>query len=133
MHEMSLMQQVIDVIQAQLDEQDEQGQKEIVREVRLEVGMLDIHSEAAFRQAFEVLAKGTRLEGAALELTVEPAVILCTGCGYRGTLTEGDADPHDPNPYVPCPRCGAICPVQGGHGVGGIELTMDQPENKTGA
>lgn len=124
MHEYSLMQRVMEVIQGQLEER---GERAAVREVLLKVGMLDIHSEDAFRQAFEVLARGTALEQARLSLTIEPARIACAECGYGGELSQGQADPHDPNPYVLCPRCGVICPVQGGHGVESIELIMNDP------
>ena len=123
MHEMSLMQQVIDEINRQLDEQE--ADKTKVREVRLKVGALDIHSEAAFRQAFELLVTSTPLERARLDLTVEPARLVCAACGHEAALAEGEIDPHDPSPYVVCPKCGAVCTIQGGRGVLAIELLVE--------
>jgi hydrogenase nickel insertion protein HypA len=125
MHEYSLMQRVIEAIQARLDEGKKEEKTRPVKEVKLTVGLLDIHSEAAFRQAFEVLAQGTSLEHAALTLEIVPATLTCPACGYHGDLSEGQADPHDPQPYLPCPKCGVVCAVQGGHGVETIELLLE--------
>lgn len=126
MHEYSLMQQVVGEIEAQLaGRADARGK---VKAVRLTVGQLDIHAAEVFRQAFAMCAQGTRLEGSALELTVVPAVIACPACGYRKEAAEGELDPHDPAPYVPCPQCGALCAVEGGRGVRQIELTLDDAE-----
>jgi Zn finger protein HypA/HybF involved in hydrogenase expression len=89
------------------------------------VGALAVHSEAATRQAFEVLVKGTALEHARLDLTIEPVTLTCGQCGYQGPLPEGAVDPHDMSPLTECPRCGAVSPVQGGRGVEGIELRWE--------
>jgi len=94
-------------------------------EVVLRVGALAVHSEAATRQAYEVLVKGTPLSQSRLNLTIEPATLTCAQCGYQGPLPEGGVDPHDQSPLVECPRCGAVSPVQGGRGVEGIELRWE--------
>jgi hydrogenase nickel incorporation protein HypA/HybF len=123
MHEYSLMRQVVDEIQAQLA-----GPVQVrgtVRAVHLTVGQLDIHSAEAFRQAFAMATQATPLEGAALELTVVAARINCPVCGYAADAAEGQLDSHDPSPYVACPRCGAVCRVEGGRGIRAIELTVD--------
>jgi len=124
MHELSLMQQVIDEITRQLALRG--GAPQRIREVRLRVGALDIHSEPAFRQAFEVLTRETPLAGAALALAVEPARLECPACGHASPIAAGEADPHDPSPYVACPRCGEIAPVRGGRGILTIELLADE-------
>jgi len=94
-------------------------------EVVLKVGALAIHSAAATRQAFEVLVQGTALEQARLNLIVEPLVLTCSGCGFKGSLPEGAVDPHEQLPLAPCPQCGAISPVTGSRGVESIELVLD--------
>jgi Zn finger protein HypA/HybF involved in hydrogenase expression len=123
-HEYSLMEQVIAHILAELQKVDGPPQGSSL-EVVLRVGALAVHSEAATRQAFEVLVKGTPLEHSRLDLTIEPVVLACVKCGYQGPLPEGTVDPHDPSPLVECPRCGAVSPVQGGRGVEGIELRWE--------
>jgi Zn finger protein HypA/HybF involved in hydrogenase expression len=94
-------------------------------EVALKVGALAVHSEAATRQAYEVLVKGTPLENSRLLLTIEPVTLTCGSCGYEGPLPADTVDPHDQSPLVECPQCGSVCPVQGGRGVESIELRWE--------
>jgi Zn finger protein HypA/HybF involved in hydrogenase expression len=94
-------------------------------EVVLKVGALAVHSEAATRQAYEVLVQGTPLAQSRLNLTIEPVTLTCVKCGFHGPLPEGAVDPHDQSPLVECPQCGAVTPVQGGRGVEGIELRWE--------
>jgi Zn finger protein HypA/HybF involved in hydrogenase expression len=118
------MEQVIAHILAELKKvEDPPGGSSL--EVVLRVGALAVHSEAATRQAYEVLVQGTPLEHSRLNLTVEPVKIDCVKCGFQGPLPEGAVDPHDPSPLAECPRCGAVSPVQGGRGVEGIELRWE--------
>jgi Zn finger protein HypA/HybF involved in hydrogenase expression len=124
LHEYSLMQNVIATILAEL-KKSEGCPGGPALEVDLSVGALAIHSEAATRQAFEVLTQGTLLENSRLHLTVVPVTLACGACGYQGSLPEGAVDPHDPSPLVECPRCGALAPVQGSRGVESIELRWD--------
>lgn len=96
-----------------------------VNEVSVRVGMLEMHSVAAFRQAFEVQARGTVLEGAKLNLTIMPAVLKCPDCGRETAFGVGEADGHDPIPCKECPGCGKVSGLSGGRGVEGIEVTVE--------
>ena len=124
MHEYSLMEQVIAHILAELKKVDDPPDGSSL-EVVLRVGALAVHSEAATRQAYEVLVKGTPLSNSRLNLTIEPVTLTCGQCGYHGPLPEGAVDPHDQSPLIECPRCGAVNAVQGGRGVEGIELRWE--------
>lgn len=124
LHEYSLMEQVIAHIVAELEKQDSPPVGSSL-EVALKVGALAVHSEAATRQAYKVLAKGTPLENSRLKLTIEPVTLICGKCGYQGALPEGSVDPHDRSPLAECPRCGTVSPVQGGRGVESIELRWE--------
>ena len=124
MHEYSLMEQVIAHILTELKNQ-EGPLAGAALELVLKVGALAVHSEAATRQAYEVLVKGTPLENSRLRLTIEPVTLVCAKCGYQGALAEGEVDPHDQSPLVECPQCGAVNPVQGGRGVESIELRWE--------
>jgi Zn finger protein HypA/HybF involved in hydrogenase expression len=124
LHEYGLMEQVIAHILAELKNQEETPVGDSL-EVVLRVGALAVHSEAATRQAYEVLVKGTPLEHARLVLTIEPVTLTCGKCGYEEPLPEGAVDPHDHSPLAECPRCGAVNPVQGGRGVESIELRWE--------
>jgi Zn finger protein HypA/HybF involved in hydrogenase expression len=124
LHEYSLMEQVIAHILAELKKQAGPPAGAAL-EVVLKVGALAVHSEAATRQAYVVLVKGTPLENSRLRLTIEPVTLACVKCGYKGALPEGAVDPHDQSPLVECPQCGAVNPVQGSRGVESIELRWE--------
>jgi Zn finger protein HypA/HybF involved in hydrogenase expression len=127
LHEYGLMEEVVQSLLAKLNEPGvETGGQEM--EVVLKVGALAIHSAAATRQAYEVLVKGTRLENSRLTLIVEPLILTCAGCGFKGPLPEGAVDPHEHLPLAPCPQCGSVSPVAGSRGVESIELILpDEP------
>ena len=124
MHEYSLMQNVIASILEEL-KKSEGCPGGPALEVVLTIGALAIHSEAATRQAYEVLAKGTLLENSSLKLVIAPVLLSCPACGFQGPLPQGAVDPHDPSPLVPCPRCGTAAPISGCRGVDNIELRWD--------
>ena len=124
MHEYTLMEQVIAHILAELKKLDGPPEGSSL-EVVLKVGALAVHSEAATRQAYEVLVQGTPLSKSRLNLTIEPVTLTCGKCGYQGPLPEGAVDPHDLSPLVECHRCGAVNPVQGGRGVESIEIRWE--------
>jgi len=127
LHEYGLMENVMAVIMAELKKS---GEEEVgagrLPSVTLKVGALEMHSEAALRQAFEVLSQGTVLEGARLHLVILPATLACPQCGFRGPLPLGAADPHEALPIAECPQCGALTPVQDGRGVESIELAWEE-------
>lgn len=118
------MEQVIAHILSELNKMDDPPGGSSL-EVVLQVGALAVHSEAATRQAYEVLVQGTPLAQSRLNLTIAPVTLTCISCGYQGSLPQGAADPHGQSPLVECPRCGAVTPVQGGRGVEGIELRWE--------
>ncbi len=94
-------------------------------EVVLKLGILEMHSEAAARQAYEVLTRGTALEGSRLTMEILPATVACPECGFQGELAAGEVDPHDLMPLVECPKCRSLSPVQGGRGVESIQLICE--------
>ena len=94
MHEMALCQGVLDII----DDQQRGRAFERVLRVILEVGALGHVDPQALRFAFDVSARGTAAEGAALEIVEVLGRAWCTPCSRRVTLVRrGDG----------CPRCGA--------------------------
>jgi len=124
LHEYALMENVLAAIMVELKSSGETPAGRPLT-VTLKVGALEMHSEEATRQAFEVLTKGTALEGARLDLIILPVSLVCSKCGFQGPLPMGAADPHDALPLAECPQCGALTPVQGGRGVESIELKWD--------
>jgi len=122
MHEHAIVRNIVETLVASAEK--EKIPSGTVREVVMKVGALEFHTEAAFRQTFEVLCQGTVLEGAALNLSVLQPVVKCPGCGHEGPCREGEADPHAPAPCAECPKCGRVVPITGGRGVEGLELVL---------
>ena len=125
MHEQAIIQSVIESIQKDLDSRGIKGK---VKSVSLKVGALELHGVESFKQIFAMSAAGTRLEGATLELTVIPARIKCQ-CGHQGPVGDG-LDHHSDMPIAECPRCGTVCRVEGGRGVAGIDLQVEEIPGK---
>ena len=128
MHEYALIASVVDSI---LQELGSRKAALKVREIALKVGALELHDEETFKQVFAVQAKGTPLEGASIKLVVVPARIKCE-CGHEGPAGEG-VDHHADLPVAECPSCGRLCRVEGGRGVEGIELDVEERPPLKGA
>ena len=121
MHEFSLVKDLVATI---LDSIPKSGQKTRIEAVSLRVGILELHSEEAFRQSFEALARGTPLDGARLDLALVPATFKCGNCGREGTRSVGEVDVHAAAPYAECPGCGGVVPLSGGRGITDVEITF---------
>lgn len=121
MHEYSLMESIIQSILERLAEED---RNRSVSEVVLKIGVLDVHSEVAARQAFQVLIQGTPLERARLDLVVLPATLECLSCGHIEPFLVDHHHSHDPLPVAECPRCRQLARLTGGHGVEAIDLVL---------
>jgi hydrogenase nickel incorporation protein HypA/HybF len=124
MHEYTLMQSVIESIQEVLKQEAVTAP---VAEVVLKVGLLEVHSEPAARQAFQVLAKNTPLEGAQLTLEIIPATLTCQVCGHSEPYLVDHIHGHD-LPAVDCPECRALATLSGGQGVESIQLVLDDSQ-----
>ncbi len=123
MHELSLIQNLLESVLGEIESKGYSGKK--IKGLALSLGALELHSEEAFRQAFDIESKGTVLEGARLELSIVPAMLSCPGCGFHGPLPDEEADPHRPELLAECPECGSPAPLEGGRGVSQIELILD--------
>jgi hydrogenase nickel incorporation protein HypA/HybF len=73
MHELSLMQSLVDAVEAQTEATR-------VLSIRLEVGRLTAVIPDALRFCFDVCTRGTRLDGATLELVEVPGRARCREC-----------------------------------------------------
>lgn len=92
MHEMAIVQSMMDILEQQAAIHNA---KRIVR-VSLEFGALTAVLPTAIEFAFEVLAKGGIAEGAQLDITIIPLKVQCGECGKETVL-------EDYQPF--CPVC----------------------------
>ena len=92
MHELSLVESILQIV----DEYATKDGFSRVTSLRLTCGKLSSVVPQALSFAFEVQSKGTRAEGAALELEILPAVVHCLACGIDVEVDRFDAR---------CPTC----------------------------
>lgn len=93
MHEMSLCESLLKIMQQEARNQDF---RKVLR-VRLEIGALAGVELEALRFGFEVVTRQSLAEGAALEISHHPGRAWCLGC-----TAEMEVDER----WAPCPRCG---------------------------
>ena len=94
MHEMSLAENVLQII----EDAAHTGQFQRVRTVVLEIGALAAVEPDAMRFCFDAVTRGSIAEGAQLEIVETPGAGRCTACGATLVLLE---------PYGLCPECGS--------------------------
>jgi hydrogenase nickel incorporation protein HypA/HybF len=107
MHELSLAQSIVDLV----EEQRVSAGFARVRTIRVSVGVLSSVDPRALEFGFDVVARGTVAEGAALAIERPPGRAFCTDCEQTVAIaTQADA-----------------CPICAGHRwkvVGGQELRV---------
>ena len=109
MHEFSVMSQIVEAIV----EEAEKRKASKIEGVTIELGEFTMLGEEQMRFAFEVLAKGTLMEGASLELRKISGEIEC-GCGFRGNVPVSDDPTHRIASVLECPECGEAAAIVGG-------------------
>ncbi|QBQ55936.1 hydrogenase maturation nickel metallochaperone HypA [Nitrosococcus wardiae] len=98
MHELSLCEGVVQI----LEEQARIQSYSRVKTVWLEVGVLAGVELESLRFSFDAVTRGTLAEGARLEILSAPGRAKCLSCGETVVLNER---------FSPCPRCGGY-PLQ---------------------
>jgi hydrogenase nickel incorporation protein HypA/HybF len=103
MHELSIVEALIDQVGRELDRSGQEGK---VLRVDLSIGRLSGVNADSVRFAFGLLAPGTRVEGAEVEIRQPKAVCHCHTCNSR---TEID------DLVLQCPKCAsADIAIEGG-------------------
>jgi len=110
-HEFSVTSQIV---QSVLAEGEKRGAKKVT-EVHLVIGKLTFLGLEQVRFAYEVLTKGTILEGSKLTIEEQEGTVKCNHCGYEGGFKYED-DPlyHVPVPTLKCPQCGSVVNIVAG-------------------
>jgi hydrogenase nickel incorporation protein HypA/HybF len=108
-HEVSVMASIVEAVLEELKKHD----VEKVEEVHMVIGEITFLGREQLEFAYEVVTRGTLLEGSKLVMTDEKVEVRCRSCGYIGGVeyvSGGGQDHVIPN--LSCPRCG-----------GGVEVT----------
>jgi hydrogenase nickel incorporation protein HypA/HybF len=93
MHEVSLIENIIDLVRAERRKQAFNR----VRTIRLTVGALGHAEPDALRFCFDAVTRGTIADGAALEIEIIPGAGWCAVCQQTVPLAER---------FAACPDCG---------------------------
>ncbi|HCU54060.1 MAG TPA: hydrogenase maturation nickel metallochaperone HypA [Gammaproteobacteria bacterium] len=94
MHEMSLAENVLQIIEDSARAQNFQR----VRRVMLEIGQLAAVEPEAMRFCFDAVTRGSLAEGARLEIIETPGAGRCFDCGETVEMQEQ---------FALCPECGS--------------------------
>lgn len=130
MHEYAILENAIKEIVKKLKDQGVSSASE-VRSVHLRAGALDMHGEASFRKLYNMLAKGTLLESAALHLEVDQPTLKCLKCRFSGSIPAGQLDGHHHVPFSNCPACGEPAQIIGGQGITITKFVLHKEEIPT--
>ena len=92
MHELSLCQSVVEIIEQQAQQHGVQR----VTGVWLEIGALSCVEESAVRFSFDIVCQNTVAQGCALHIVYRPAQAWCWDCSQAVEIAQHDAH---------CPQC----------------------------
>ena len=133
MHELSLVQGIVDAVQETAREK-----KGKVTSFKIEVGELSQFDIRLIRQLLADITRGTPLEGAKVIVQREKCRVRCLGCGNRwgfeqltGTLSEKNKEmvhflPELISSCSKCPSCSkSYFEIEAGRSVRVAEVTLD--------
>jgi len=123
MHEFSIAQQVVEVVQAAAAKAG--GAK--VSEIHLRIGELSFIAEEQLRFAIEQLSTGTPLEGAELKFGSEPGKARCRSCGAEEPVSYERLRAAGA-PLAVCAKCGGAAELSGGSGCTVENILVEVPE-----
>lgn len=111
MHEFTITSALVDAV---LDLAKKQGSSRVL-EVHLRIGNMRALSVDQVKFSYDVLVKGTILEGSRLLVEEGAGIVRCSSCSYNGEFNpEGDPVYHFGVPPLLCPRCGNQLTIEGG-------------------
>lgn len=116
MHEVSIVQSLIENIDSQLAAQNVQR----AASVRLRRG--STFSGDALEQAFSALTPGTRLDGAALLVETFDTRFTCAACGHSQKIDADDLTGH----FFLCPVCDAVQEIDEAHDLELLEVRVEE-------
>lgn len=111
MHEFSMTTQIVENV---LQEARKHNAKKVV-EVHLAIGKLTFLGVEQVIFSYDVLVKGTIMDGSKLYIEETDGTVRCAECGYEGSFNyEEDPRYHVPTPTLLCPKCGNTVKIVGG-------------------
>ena len=112
MHEVSVVTTLVDATIKELQKYDLKK----VNSVTVRIGDLTNLGEEQLKFAYEIVTRGTILDGSELIVEHEPIELQCRSCDYSGpakVISDPDFDTHT-IPILACPKCGGAVNVTSG-------------------
>jgi len=109
MHEVSVVTTLVDAVIEELKKYDVTK----VNSITVTIGDLTNLGEEQMSFAYEIVTRGTILEGSEFIVEHEPIELECGSCGFKGPakiLRDPDFDTHS-IPILACPECGGSVKV----------------------
>jgi hydrogenase nickel incorporation protein HypA/HybF len=111
MHEFTIATSIVDAL---LDLARQQGSDRVL-EVQMKIGKLRAISIEQVKFSYDILAKGTPLEGSSLTVEESSGSLRCPECSYHGEFNpDDDLSFHFGVPPLLCPQCGNSLSIDGG-------------------
>ena len=110
MHELSI---ATSLVEALLEIAKKESSNKIVA-VHLKIGKLRLISVDQLKFSYEILSKGTLLEGSRLTIEETPGFTRCQNCGYAQKFETSDMSFHFTLPTMKCPKCASDLTIEGG-------------------
>ena len=104
MHEVSVVSTLADAVMKELQKYNVTK----VNSITVTIGDMTNLGEEQMKFAYEIVTRGTILEGSEFIVEHEPIELECKQCNYRGpakVLRDPDFDTHS-IPILACPACG---------------------------
>lgn len=125
MHEYGLMQDVVEAALRVYPSGNGRG----AATVRIEVGEFAVASRDSLATAYEILTRGTVLEGSSLEISEVAGHARCAGCGFEGSAADLGTELSEPPALLLCPRCAGPLLVTSGSGITLVDIQLTDRES----
>lgn len=112
MHEVSVVSNLVNAALAELEKYNVTK----VNSMTVVIGEMTNLGGEQMRFAYEIVTRGTLMEGSELVIEDEPIEVRCDSCGYTGPvrmLTDPDFSTHS-IPVLSCPECSGRVVVTSG-------------------
>ncbi len=126
MHEVSVVTTLVDAVIKELGKYNVTK----VNSIEVVIGDLTNLGEEQLKFAYEIVTRGTILEGSMMNVVHEPIELHCDACGFDGpakVLSDPDFDTHS-IPILACPQCGGPVTVTSGQSCTVRSMDIEEAE-----
>ncbi|MBE6524664.1 MAG: hydrogenase maturation nickel metallochaperone HypA [Thermoplasmata archaeon] len=126
MHEVSVVTTLVDAVIKELGKYNVTK----VNSIEVVIGDLTNLGEEQLKFAYEIVTRGTILEGSEMKVIHEPIELHCDACGFDGpakVISDPDFDTHS-IPILACPQCGGPVTVTSGQSCTVRSMDIEEAE-----